>query len=396
MKYDHKKNTIEYLYIYVLLLIVLYQIVFFLDNGYLSSTFFYDKSDTFMDFFNVYYWAYNDDRYTEWKSIYSPFSFLLSKIYPFNEGVYIDAYEVRKYYYQSYIIIMFFLIALFIANELRQGIEKKEIIIKYFSFPILITLERGNLIIFAYFFWSQFLFHEKKSKYLSSFYLALCISIKLYFISVLILIALSFRVRLFFGSILFLIILTIISALFLKENNYMLIFENISGFSGLNKSFEWGYLGYSYINVLNLVDIDIVYYIQKAVTSLVLIIYFIALNLYFTYRRCDKSLYILTFLCILIVVPNSGGYVAILLLPFYNYFKEKNVMFFLFLICIVPFTIDIPYESKVIEYTSFLTNIDVSVDKAFHLMMMFRPAAALILFFIVFLNLLQPNKKIYE
>lgn len=49
----------------------------------MPSPFIYDKSNTFMDLFNVLYWAYDDGRYTDWGSVYPPLGFIILRFFNF-------------------------------------------------------------------------------------------------------------------------------------------------------------------------------------------------------------------------------------------------------------------------------------------------------------------------
>jgi hypothetical protein len=49
--------------------------------GYLPAPFFHDKSDSFMDWYNPAYWAHNPGAYSEWFSVYPPFSFLFLDLF---------------------------------------------------------------------------------------------------------------------------------------------------------------------------------------------------------------------------------------------------------------------------------------------------------------------------
>jgi len=49
---------------------VVHYVNYFDAYGYLPAPFIYDKHDTFMDFFNVLYWAGDEGRYTDWHSVY--------------------------------------------------------------------------------------------------------------------------------------------------------------------------------------------------------------------------------------------------------------------------------------------------------------------------------------
>lgn len=46
-------------------------------NGYLPQPFFYEPSDTFMDWFNTAYWARDPGAYDSWRTIYPPLTFVV-------------------------------------------------------------------------------------------------------------------------------------------------------------------------------------------------------------------------------------------------------------------------------------------------------------------------------
>lgn len=129
-----------------------------MQHGYLPSPFIYDKSDTFMDLFNVLYWAYDDGRYTDWGSVYPPLSFFILRLvnFMFAGGGYGDPALMREN--SQWVIVGFCLIYLAIPAILLkiknwQDFPLIEKFLIYFaivmSAPMLFTLERGNLIVLA-------------------------------------------------------------------------------------------------------------------------------------------------------------------------------------------------------------------------------------------------------
>jgi hypothetical protein len=135
-----------------------YYIYFLTKNGYLPSPFLYDKSDTFMDLFNVLYWAYDDGRYTDWGSVYPPLGFIILKFFNFVfAGAGYGDPELMRDSSQFVIVgLCFFYLAVpaMILNTTHwQDFPKTEKILIYFaiilSSPMLFTLERGNLILLA-------------------------------------------------------------------------------------------------------------------------------------------------------------------------------------------------------------------------------------------------------
>ena len=63
-----------YFYFFSILAFCLKVIISFESGNGLPTPFFYDKSDSFMDFFHTNYWAFNDSRYTDWSAIYPLFA----------------------------------------------------------------------------------------------------------------------------------------------------------------------------------------------------------------------------------------------------------------------------------------------------------------------------------
>jgi hypothetical protein len=59
---------------------VFYAVIHLLNYGYLPQPFFYDPSDTWMDWFNVADWAYDKGTYDSWGSIYPPLSFVFMRL----------------------------------------------------------------------------------------------------------------------------------------------------------------------------------------------------------------------------------------------------------------------------------------------------------------------------
>ncbi len=147
-------------YILITLLVnlaaIFYYYYFFTKNSYLPSPFLADKSDTFMDFYNPMYWAYESGRYTEWGSVYPPLNFLILKIisFFFDGSRYGDPSLIREN--SSFVTFGFGLtyllgLALVLKTKIWKDFTVNEKSLIYFSMifstPLLFALERGNLIL---------------------------------------------------------------------------------------------------------------------------------------------------------------------------------------------------------------------------------------------------------
>lgn len=133
-----------------------YYLYYLMGNGYLPSPFVYDKSDTFMDLFNVSYWAYDDGRYTDWGSVYPPLSFIILKLvnFVFAGGGFGDPMLMRDNspsVIAAVCLVYLAVPAILLKTRYWQDFSGIEKFLIYFaiilSAPMLFTLERGNLIV---------------------------------------------------------------------------------------------------------------------------------------------------------------------------------------------------------------------------------------------------------
>lgn len=136
---------------------ILYYAVFFRSHGYLPAPFLYDKSDTFMDFFNVLYWSNDPGRYSIWGSVYPPLNFLIIKAlgWPFvgdlkfSDGLQLrdDARSLDLLIVAGWVLVP----ALVFSSKLFAGYSRLHrcffAVIYVLSAPILFGMERGNLIV---------------------------------------------------------------------------------------------------------------------------------------------------------------------------------------------------------------------------------------------------------
>lgn len=126
--------------------------------GYLPAPFIFDKSNTFMDFFNPLYWAFNSGRYTEWGSVYPPLNFWILRISTifFNFSEYDSPEQLRstfELFNYGFGFLYLVSIGLLLKPLYAKKITTKNKIIFFLlvalSPPMLYALERGNLILFC-------------------------------------------------------------------------------------------------------------------------------------------------------------------------------------------------------------------------------------------------------
>jgi hypothetical protein len=166
---------------------IYYFVNFYFDSGYLPAPFIFDKSNTFMDLFNVLYWAYDDGRYTNWASVYPPLNFIILRIFNFIcSGTGFGDPELMRDSSQVLIFWMFvfYLVMPIIVMRLKywRDITYTERVLLYFaiviSSPMLFALERANLILFAPIFLALVISEAGVSRAASA---AILINIKPYF-----------------------------------------------------------------------------------------------------------------------------------------------------------------------------------------------------------------------
>ena len=231
------KNIIYLIIVTIINLIGIgYYLTFFNSNLYLPAPFIFDKSDTFMDFFNVLYWAYEDGRYTEWGSVYPPLNFIILKAINFiffgvGQGD-VDYVRSNSQFVILGIVFFYLISPYFIINtniwKIFTKWEKFFIyIIIISSSPMLFSLERANLIIITPLILS---FCISKIGWQRAFFLGILINIKPYFVVMLLYYFarknwLGLRSCILFSSLIFLI-----SGLFLDEN-FLFFLKNILSFA---------------------------------------------------------------------------------------------------------------------------------------------------------------------
>jgi hypothetical protein len=180
-------HWILWVFLGINLLGLMFYINYFYENQYLPSPFVHDKTNTFMDFFNTMQWAYDEGRYSEWRSVYPPLVFIFLKFINivFLGGPPADAEAIRQNspLLITFLIIIYLLIPISVmrTNIWKDILLKNKIILFFiiiFSSPMLFALERGNIILIAPILISLMI---SNAGFLRSFSIAVLINIKPYF-----------------------------------------------------------------------------------------------------------------------------------------------------------------------------------------------------------------------
>lgn len=125
-------------------------------EGYLPQPFFYEPSDTWMDWFNTAYWARDRGTYDNWGTIYPPLSFVVlwflgnGACYVGNEGVTVrDCDWIGVVSLHTIFLVNIVLVAkAFIKIDRRTAIPRS--IALAAGLPMLYALERGNILILSF------------------------------------------------------------------------------------------------------------------------------------------------------------------------------------------------------------------------------------------------------
>jgi hypothetical protein len=135
---------------------LVWAMMFLAFNGFLPHPFFYEPSDTFMDWYNSAYWAYDKGRYDSWGSVYPPLSFVVLRMFSFSacyQGA--EGLTSRDCDWLGIVVLhaVFILNAVLIALTFLK-IDRKTALPRSIALvvglPMLFALERGNLLLLTF------------------------------------------------------------------------------------------------------------------------------------------------------------------------------------------------------------------------------------------------------
>jgi hypothetical protein len=322
-------------------------------HGYLPEPFIFNKSDTFMDFYNTLYWSSRDGIYTLWQSVYPPINFIFLNIYRLlafgGLSALPDSPELRRIVGWGMIYpILFYLLLLALTVNLSFStifnFRKRMIVIciVFLSSPTLFALERGNLIFLSLYVFALYVWCEKKiSKIIV---LSFLINIKPYFLLIYIIELIRFKN--IHEKKDFLILTPIISLLIfiffglLINQEYYLLPFNLLGFASKSDlipaevmSFPVTILAWSHLNgFINEVTLPFfISYIPKVLVygTLLLTLKIILQN---KVNNNESIIFITLFLTNYSI--SSGGYSVLYYLPIIPLlYISKNYLILLTLVC---------------------------------------------------------------
>lgn len=125
-------------------------------EGYLPQPFFYEPSDTFMDWFNTAYWARDTGTYDSWMTIYPPLSFVVLRFlgkascYAGAEGQMVrDCDWIGLVAIHAIFVMNIVLVALTYKKINRRTAIPRAIALSS-GMPMMFALERGNILLLCF------------------------------------------------------------------------------------------------------------------------------------------------------------------------------------------------------------------------------------------------------
>jgi len=190
-KWTQKIETVEvfYLLLFFECINVGYYFYYLSSHGYLPAPFFFDSSDTLMDFYSPLFWVIKDGFYTSFNSVYPALNYYFLKIFalaiPSDQVT--NAFQLRNHFPALGLIISL-LYVFIIWVTVNIGEWRKIHFIStgliflacLLSVPVLFGLERGNLIFLALLFLALYL--NVSNPWVKAIFLGLLINVKPYFV----------------------------------------------------------------------------------------------------------------------------------------------------------------------------------------------------------------------
>jgi hypothetical protein len=207
-------------------------------NGYLPQPFFYEPSDTFMDWFNTAYWAHNTGAYESWRTIYPPLSFVLMLVLG-KPACYVDAdgLEVRDCDWVGMVSIhAFFVLNIVLIAWAFTKLDRRTAVPRAIALstgmPMLCALERGNILLVCFTAVLLAFGPLLKSARLRWVFAGLAINFKVYLIAAVAAQLLKRRWLWFEGAMLATVIVYLVTYGILGAGTLGEIYTNITDYSG--------------------------------------------------------------------------------------------------------------------------------------------------------------------
>lgn len=220
-----------------------YVVYFFKNTGRLPPPFFYNSMDTFMDFYNTNFWAFDSARFEEWRSIYPIIVFGFSKLFTSASCLGLGGPFVLRACdtFSIWLLFIVYTVGIWASAEVilsqlkRHGIELETwgagvlYVGLALAMPGLFALERGNYIILAFMFLAMATCLG--DRWQSAILLMLAINIKQYLVVLLLVPFLKRQWGYVTLALAFGIAINLLGLIVVPEPRYDLLIDNMLGFS---------------------------------------------------------------------------------------------------------------------------------------------------------------------
>lgn len=209
--------------------------------GYLPQPYFYDPSDTWMDWFNTADWARDNGVYDSWGTVYAPFSFVFLRTFGmahcYEGGGTDSAHYARAcdwagvgFIHAIYALNVILVALAYFTTDRRTALPRA--IAVAMGLPLTAALERGNLVILAFTCVILAFGPIIKSTRIRWLAFGVAMNLKIYMIALLFPQLLRRRWRWFEGAAISAVVIYLISYALLGRGSPMEVYANIVAFQG--------------------------------------------------------------------------------------------------------------------------------------------------------------------
>jgi len=358
-------------------------------NGYLPPPFFFDSNDTMMDLYNPYFYSLKLGLFSEWKSIYTNFTFLILEQIFYNKDCILNVnnpFELRacdhasliKYLALCFVCLLSFMVLIYKFIYKKVFSELNTLIFTAFilSSPVFyVSFERGNFFVVAAIILNLFLIF--KSSFLRAFLTGLLINLKLYFLIMVLPLLLHEKLKLFIVTILFSILFYLFFFYLYFDDDSLLFFKNLFSFGNIDRSnYANFFLNLSFLRLLKIL-FD--FYFLDYLFILVILVYCFNIFLARRYFKLEETL-LMTLILGIILIPNFGFYFILAIMSLLISSMRYDDKYFFFLIFLL-----LPYDYFTYQYSntfhlfSWIGDRYVTFYQSFSFGDIFRPLVVLLI-----------------
>uniref|UniRef100_B1XTF7 DUF2029 domain-containing protein n=1 Tax=Polynucleobacter necessarius subsp. necessarius (strain STIR1) TaxID=452638 RepID=B1XTF7_POLNS len=430
-----KAELFRYIFIFCVaeLIFVVIGIIGYLKNGHFLLPFWDDAKDSFMDFFHVNYWALHAGRYSEWRSIYPPISFIIGKVltpdccYGAQNG-----FGLRDCSLPSILLLIVaylsgvFVFARAVLRSIYITSSKKRILLIFclgtaiiLSFPSLFAIERGNYILLCFIFLALSL--VIKNPWFSGGFISIAILIKPYLAPLMLAPLLKKRYQYVTGIVIFSILLNLLAAYVLGDPNPFLFIKNIlvtkgAGIASLYESITSTTSMAAWLKLIK--SPGIIAYISEPWSAYLSLAFYVVATCYILVIGCilyfisrlsgaisESELSLIFILLVLVSVDGVGSYSLLLMLPYLIIYllnssggkASLNSKVYIFIIGLLYLPADMGVgPSRKISGVSYLSGAVYLEGSQISLSGLIRPIVVIVLTALILTDLYKRTKEKQE